>query len=975
MENIFFLKKQITFTCCEENRIIGYDAEERQTVAVIPSTECYNSLSSLLYKGCRLNLLSATTDENGILYPRDIILSPDYLIDISALSRCVQAYGSPAIGYILNILEQNEESATRLLGEAANMFLDDCVNSTEEHVATYKNSIQKFFREYPLALSVCNEINKDFFSQAEEQFYNIQAKIGLQGFNHINDYNKENIHLEPSFFCETLGLQGRIDLLQCNYYRIVELKSGKADEFHGCAKEEHRLQMSLYKEMLCYNMEIPRNSIKAHLFYSRYPRFFNNESTATEISNALMLRNKIISLLREMSIDGLMSKLRNMSPDELNERNITSRLWNNYQRPRIEKTLTPIKKADKLLSEYIFDNMAFVVREMLYAKATEKSSNNGRCFADIWRLSLQEKTESGNILPQLEIRDIINNEGISDIVFNILSQEEGFFPNFRAGDTALLYRCNSEKDNATNSIITRGIISEITPTHITFHLRHKQHNIALFSQTSRYAIEHDHLDSTFHTSLQNLYNLFSAPQHRTELLLAQREPQFDDRITLLGNYGNEYINSIVLKAKQAKDLFMLVGPPGTGKTSQALSSMVQEFYRENNNILLTSYTNRAIDEICQTLERIPQHPQYIRVGSEQSCSEQYRHRLLKNAISKCRNREEIRNKLKETTIFIGTVASITAHKELFVIKKFDMAIIDEATQILESQLAGLIVATSPDKTSAIEKFILIGDPKQLPAVVAQPEDESKVKNKELNAIGIKNHRTSLFERMYNMYHKSDISGLSATLYKQGRMHPLISDFANRHFYNGVLQPIPLPHQLEELNFINYNKNNTIENTLATKRIAFIPTVSPTNATPKTNNIEAEIIADFVASYFLLNKNNGKECCPSKEIGIIVPFRNQIAMVMQAIAKRNIPDSKDIVIDTVERFQGSQRDMILFGTTITQKEMLDTLSSPIPDADGTPIDRKLNVALTRAKRFMYIFGNKNILSESPIYKALIEELRE
>ena len=97
------------------------------------------------------------------------------------------------------------------------------------------------------------------------------------------------------------------------------------------------------------------------------------------------------------------------------------------------------------------------------------------------------------------------------------------------------------------------------------------------------------------------------------------------------------------------------------------------------------------------------------------------------------------------------------------------------------------------------------------------------------------------------------------------------------------------------------------------------------------------------------------------------------MVAHAIASLDIPDSDKIVIDTVERFQGSQREMILFGTTISDPQRIETISSPIVDAEGVLIDRKLNVALTRARRRMYVFGNREALSASPLYKALMDEL--
>ncbi|MBQ3188409.1 MAG: AAA family ATPase [Bacteroidaceae bacterium] len=970
MANDFIQKTRIKFICYDTDKIIGTDSNGKRTVVGMPQAWCYKSLPSLLYEGCTLNILSAVVDEQGTLRPRDIILQPDYLIDISALSRCVQSYGSPAIGYILNMLEQSEESAARLLGEAANMFLDDCVNSTAPHGATYKNSILRFFAEYPLPLSVCKDIDNKFFAQAQEQFYNIQAKMGGQGFNATGYYNRDNVHLEPSFFCESLGLQGRIDLLQSDCSKLIELKSGKADEYRRTSKEEHKLQMSLYKEMLCYNMGMERSDIKAYLFYSRYPLFLGDESSATDISNALMLRNRIMALLRCMCNDGLLSTLRNTTADDLNELNTTSRLWTNYQRPRIEKILTPIKKADKLLCQYVFGHMAFVVREMMHAKASDNPRNNGRCFADVWRLSTEEKIENGNIMLGLSIKETTEKEGITDITFNIEQRSENFFPNFRVGDTVFMYRRDKDSDNATNSIVTRGTIGMLSPTSVTLHLRHKQGNSTLFSRRGSYAIEHDHLDSTFRTSLHNLYSLLTAPEQRIGLLLGSSEPQTDNTRTLRGDYGNEYINHIVLKAKRAKELFMLVGPPGTGKTSQALRCMVQEFHADGNNILLASYTNRAVDEICQTLERITPTLQYIRVGSEQNCSADYRHRLLKNSIAQCKNREQIRCKLNDTTIFVGTTASLTGNKELFAIKKFDVAIIDEATQILESQLAGLLSVVTPQGVSAIDKFILIGDPKQLPAVVAQPSSESIVTDEALRSIGLHDYATSLFERFYATYHHN--SNLTATLHKQGRMHPDVCRFANRHFYGNELQPIPLPHQTEEQEYAIYDCNDPTESILATRRVAFIATEKPSTTAGKTNANEAKAIAKFISAYYRLCTKNGKQCNPSSEVGVIVPFRNQIAMVMQAIEAENIPHSKDIIIDTVERFQGSQREMILYGTTVTKKDMLDALSSPTHDADGTLIDRKLNVALTRARRRMYIFGNVQTLSASPIYNSLMQE---
>lgn len=970
------MREQITFTEYKEGHITGRNKSNATVTVALPATGSYSELPQLLTKGCKLNILSSTTDEQGIMHPRDIILEPDYLIDISSLARCVQPYGAPALGYVINMFEKNSDSAARLLGEAANMFLDDCVNESADKPATYAESMKKFFREYPLQLSACNEIDNNFFAISRQQFNNIQIKIGASGILDIDNLQRnDKAHLEPSFFCEPLGLQGRIDLLQSNCSHLVELKSGKADEFRGGAKAEHRIQMSLYKEMLCYSLQIPRETIRPYLFYSRYPRFYREESSPAEISRVLMLRNKIVALLMEMGKEGLRTTLLNTTADDLNEHGANGRLWCNYLRPRIEEILSPMRNADKQLQDYFFGNIAFVAREMQLAKVGNGDYERGRSFADIWNAPLETKIENGNILTDLKIKEFDNEEGITEITLGIPQYREDFFPNFRAGDTVFIYRRDSEYHTAVNRQVTRGTLKSITPTEIVLHLRHKQRNHRLYPRDSRYAMEHDHLDSTFRAAFRDLFSLLTAPEERINMLLARTTPRIDTARTLNGRYTNEYIDRIVLQAKQAEELFMLVGPPGTGKTSQALKSMVQEFHdHDGNNILLASYTNRAVDEICEALESLTQKPPYIRIGSEQSCAEEHRPHLLKNVIAHCSNREQIKTTMQQCRIVVGTVASLTGRKELFALKRFDVAIIDEATQILESQLAGLLAATTPHGETAIKKFILIGDPNQLPAVVAQNPATTKVKSKLLNEIGITDYGTSLFERLYNHYHKHPVEGITATLYRQGRMHPSINRYANKFFYGGILEPIPLSHQQEELDYPVYEINDSRQSLIATKRAAFIDTADETeNSNPKINRREAREIALFIEAYYRVRTANGHACNPSREVGVIVPFRSQIAMVTKEIAKLNIPDSSEIVIDTVERFQGSQREVILFGTTINNPSQIDILSAPIVTTNGTAIDRKLNVAITRARKQMFIFGNKAVLSLSPLYKALIEEI--
>lgn len=201
------------------------------------------------------------------------------------------------------------------------------------------------------------------------------------------------------------------------------------------------------------------------------------------------------------------------------------------------------------------------------------------------------------------------------------------------------------------------------------------------------------------------------------------------------------------------------------------------------------------------------------------------------------------------------------------------------------------------------------------------------------------------------------------------MHPDISRFANRYFYAGALSAVPLPHQTEALG-LHSNTDTPLHNFLARQRTGFIDITppSPTSHSYKANPSEAHALLRVVSALLQVYHDSGKDLKPN-QIGIIVPFRNQIALVRSLFALH--PELQDITIDTVECYQGSQREIILFGTTISRPYQLELLSN-LQQIDGMLIDRKLNVALTRARRQCFMFGQKELLQQNPIYAHYIKE---
>ena len=525
-------------------------------------------------------------------------------------------------------------------------------------------------------------------------------------------------------------------------------------------------------------------------------------------------------------------------------------------------------------------------------------------------------------------------------------------------------------------MVHRATIVDIRENDIELKLRNSQtdkRTIENKPEGTLWAIEHDMLESMTGSLYSAMHSFLSAPKSRRDLILSQREPICDTSIHRKGEYGA--FNTLVEHAKQAKDIFLIIGPPGTGKTSYGLVNLLkEELLEEGTNVLLLSYTNRAVDEICSKLVEIRQENpdfDFIRLGSELSCSKEYLDYMLSVKSKKLNSANAVMKMIQATRVFCGTTASLNANISLLGIKHFSLAIVDESSQILEPHLIGLFSAQK-DNRCRIEKFVLIGDHKQLPAVVQQTVEESAVSEPELIDINLRDCRLSLFERLLVQF-KTDKGYDERYVYmltKQGRMHRDIAEFPNQAFYGNKLDIVPLEHQT--LPTVRKDSANSIITMLTTHRIAFVvarPAVLSPSA--KTNKTEAQMIAATVrAIYELTSEGFDKD----KTVGVIVPYRNQISTVRNEIDRYGIPCLHDITIDTVERYQGSQRDFIIYGFTIQQPYQLNFLTNDVFEEDGMIIDRKLNVALTRARLNLILIGNPVLLNMNITFSNLLDYVR-
>ncbi|RHL11597.1 MULTISPECIES: DEAD/DEAH box helicase [Bacteroides] len=942
----------------------------------------------LLWRHAQVNLLDVAVDEAGVLTPSFIILEPDYLLDISSLAECFKDYGHHPANYLLARLQSPDNTRPLLLGNIANLFLDEWIYAKEE--PDYLSCMKKAFRTYSIELAACADLldkekEKEFFADCKRHFEHIRQTVTETFRTPGYELDKTDAVLEPTYICEALGLQGRLDYMQRDMSSFIEMKSGKADEYSIRGKvepkENNKVQMLLYQAVLEYSMGMDHRRVKAYLLYTRYPLLYPARPSWAMVRRVMDVRNRIVANEYGMQLRNspyyTAECLKAINPETLNERHLNNTLWKRYLYPSIDVVAQRIRMLTALEQRYFYTLYNFITKELYTSKSGDIDYEGRAGAAALWLSTLEEKREAGEILYDLTITE--NHAADIHKAYLVLARPVNdsplqVLPNFREGDTIVLYQRNQDTDNVTNKMVFKGNIERITDRDIRIRLRASQQNTSVLPLDSRYAIEHDYMDTSFRSMYLGLSAFLSANKDRRDLLLSQREPEFDTSFDARIAAASNDFSRITLKAQAARDYFLLIGPPGTGKTSRALRGMVEAFYRDGKQILLLSYTNRAVDEICKTLSVITPEIDFIRIGSELSCDPPFRSRLIENVLEPCSTRREVHARIERCRVFVGTVATFSSKTDMFRLKTFDVAIVDEATQILEPQLLGLLCARNVAGNNAIGKFILIGDHKQLPAVVLQSESQSEVCEECLQSIGLYNLKDSLFERLYRTISVNHPSPTTQHFYdmlcRQGRMNVEVARFPNRAFYGGLLEAVGLPHQQGELELAPGLENDEFADVLVS-RVAFLPSVPETpSQSAKINHSEAQLTARLAAAVYRQYEASNSGFNSALTLGVITPYRSQIALIKSEIAALGIPVLNDILVDTVERFQGSERDVIIYSFCVNRTYQLKFLAN-LTEEKGVWIDRKLNVALTRARKQLFMTGVPHLLRQNPIYADLLD----
>ncbi|MFB6303956.1 MAG: AAA domain-containing protein [Haloferacaceae archaeon] len=415
---------------------------------------------------------------------------------------------------------------------------------------------------------------------------------------------------------------------------------------------------------------------------------------------------------------------------------------------------------------------------------------------------------------------------------------------------------------------------------------------------------------------------------RTELLLGNREPSFrDGHETFVAN--NEAQNAAVNLATTAEDCALVHGPPGTGKT-YTIARTVRALVERGDRVLLAAFTNRAVDNALEAL-RDQGFEDALRVGTETGVRGDMQDiRLVARGDPNARAAE-----LREAPVVAATTAacaSRTLREE-----SFDVAVVDEASQLTEP---GTLAAVN-----RADRFVLVGDHRQLPPVVRFEGGEpwGEVAGDGSDGPGDRppaDLRRSLFERLVERYPDAAVM-----LDRQYRMSQRIQAFPSAEFYDGDLRPATPEVARRRLGDLDGVDPGALPPALRDS----VNFVDPGGAREgNANPAEADRVAEVVAAYLEAGVD-------PDDVGVIAPFRAQVAEITERV---------DVTVDTVDRFQGSSEEVIVVSFVAT-----GSLDGPLFEDY-----RRVNVALTRAKRSLTLVGDADALGSDPLYERMLDWAR-
>jgi DNA replication ATP-dependent helicase Dna2 len=974
----FYLNRQTDSGQAERLGAFFYESQD---------PEVYESVR-WVWEGCELNLLDARVVENSsgerfLTSSRRTlpVLEPHMPMSVSSV---LAAEGCPS-RFLVDQRDRGGSSRPLVFGNLVHGLLDDLAEAEPPGFEQAYTERIKGLRLDMLAAGLADADLGELRQDARQHFDNISRftapRTDEAGAHDRVGWSGRNV--EVTRYSTRYGIEGRIDLVaedEREGLQLVELKSGST-------WDGHLSQLRFYRFLWQGLAEARGLEISGHLMYSRHGRMqaAPMEDTARE-RRILRARNELVACLKSFVDPGYEYRAPAFMDYPRNCRSGACK----FRRDRCRAQTEALGLSDEMSPWEAVETDAWSGFEPeLVARAwawhahfarlieMERWSSTAALGAVLHPDRLEERRQNYAASGPMRIDAVRASGGSVDFV-----GEHGEI--FSPGDYVVAHRGDFE-----TSHILRGRTVAVDGQRLT--LSSPGAPIAATLAEDGWIIDKLPARLGFRQAHHALYGAIArAEPDRLEVLFRPESARAKELARPAGDVEpgaeatslNKSQTEALQTALAAPQAALIQGPPGTGKTT-VIAHLIAELVERGQRVVVSAFTNTAVDTVLAKLLEVGCHD-FLRVGRSSRSPDLVRALeandlqagafFSEDLAAKTESLDELRGELLARRVVASTAHRCVSSSLMEFVRRergevpFDVAIVDEAAQITEPMtLAALNLG---------ERFVLVGDHRQLPPIVdneqahsnfvagldrgLQGADDAEALplfdaderfgselSPELEALGCAGLDQSLFERLVDKLPH-------VMLEEQYRMHADIMAFSNRNFYGErlVANESVRAHTLTASDDGGAAIDAALGEAIAPANpLVFVDVDHDGQA--RHNRREAEAVVE-AASALLANSDG------PTSVGIISPFRAQVYLIRRLLAAGH-PRAAEIDVDTVERFQGSERDAILVSLVKTERA-----------GDFLADERRLNVTLTRAKKKLIVFGSRACLQLNPLYRRLIEQ---
>ncbi|XP_037256405.1 DNA replication ATP-dependent helicase/nuclease DNA2 isoform X1 [Falco biarmicus] len=914
-----------------------------------------------------------------------LVLYPDLLLSGTVISNSIRCMRRA----VLSERFRGSESGSRqmLIGTILHEIFQQSVtnNLAQEKVEELARRIvygQKYLKEmYHLNLKqreIMQEVEEylpSFFKWADDFMYNPANQIKMQlklssGEKPEDSSSKIEIvgivDIEENIWSPRFGLKGKIDVTaRVKIHRQsgvqsrimpLELKSGKESN-----SIEHRSQVVLYTLL---NLERRVDPEAGFLLYLKTGNMYPVSGARMDRRELMKLRNHVAFYLKhstyKSAIGRQRSQLAALPPviDDSQACKYCSQIHNCFLYSRaVEQKMDSVCLPPAMVPIIERETQHLKPSHLEYFSlwylllTLELQSGEGKKgYKNIWMIPALEREKAGDCVGNMvrvdEVQEISKGQYL-----HFFQRRNGAIPgkNLLVGDRVVV----SGEENGLLGLAT-GYVREVGVAKVSCWL---DRNLSKLPENTIYRLDHEEGDFGVGVPFENLSKLMEdspVSERLRNLIIDFHKPRFIERLSsVLPAEAKETVASILKglnkPQKQAmkqvllsKDYTLIVGMPGTGKTT-TICALVRILSACGFSVLLTSFTHTAVDNILLKLAKFKVG--FLRLGRAQKVHPDIR-KFTEEEICKSKSIKSVTD-LEEVYNSQPVVATscMGVNHPIFVQKQFDFCIVDEASQISQLICLGPLFCS--------KRFVLVGDHQQLPPLVL---------NAEARDLGMSE---SLFKRL------EQNQNAVVQLTVQYRMNSKIMSLSNMLVYEGKLEcgsekvsnaTANLPNLKKlKLELVDASKTWLKEVLDPDTPVCFLNT----EKVPAPEHAERGGVSNVTEAklVFLLTSLFIKAGCKPSDIGIISPYRHQLKTITDLMAKLN---ENRVEVNTVDKYQGRDKSIII--VSFVRNSSDENLGTLLKDW------RRLNVAITRAKHKLIMVGCVPFLCCYPPLEKLLCHLQ-